>query len=134
VARGTRSVPVMPDLAAIALALPDVETGLACAGTSLESRTFATAGKVFLFVGTKEARLKLAASAGEARNLGFPPGATGWVKLPLDALPGAAVLRRWIGESRETAAGTAGSKGSGRAAAKASAKVGRPKAPRSKRA
>jgi hypothetical protein len=123
----------MPDLAAIALALPDVETGLACAGTSLESRTFAAAGKVFLFLGTTEARLKLAACAGEAKDLGFSPGATGWVKLPLDALPAAAVLRRWVGESRELAECSAGSRGP-RRAAKAGAKVGRPKAPRSKRA
>lgn len=89
----------MVDLAAIALALPGVEEGVACAGTKLESRVYTAGKKSFLFVSSKEVRLKLAASAQKAKALGFTVGANGWVKLPLDALPAATVLRRWIGES-----------------------------------
>ncbi|HEX6885999.1 MAG TPA: hypothetical protein VF530_21675 [Planctomycetota bacterium] len=89
----------MLDLAKIALALPDVEQGIACAGTALESRTYRTGKSAFLFVSAKDARLKLEASAAEARKLGFQVGTGGWVKLSLEALPAAAVLRRWVAES-----------------------------------
>ena len=83
----------------IALALPNVEQGIACAGTPLESRTYQVTGKSFLFVSKDEARLKLDASASEARRLGFTVGANGWVAISLDALPAAAVMKRWIAES-----------------------------------
>ena len=53
----------MVDLAKLALALPNLETGIACAGTALESRTYRTGKKAFLFVSRQEARLELAASA-----------------------------------------------------------------------
>jgi hypothetical protein len=89
----------MPDLGAIATALGDVGEGIACAGTALECRTFTVNGKTFLFVSGKEARLKLVESAGEAQRLGFAVGANGWVKLPLDGLPAANVVKRWIAES-----------------------------------
>ena len=55
----------MVDIAAIARALPDVTEGVACAGTKLESRTFAVGKKSFLFVSASEMRLKLDASAAE---------------------------------------------------------------------
>jgi hypothetical protein len=87
------------DLATIALRLPDVQQGVACAGTALESRTFTVAGKAFLFVSAKDARLKLTESVHAARERGFVVGANGWTRLPLDALPPAALLRRWIAES-----------------------------------
>ena len=95
----------MPDLAAIALALPDVQQGIACAGTALASRTFAVRNKAFLFLSAKEARLKLEASLAAARDAGHGVGANGWVKLDLEALPATAVLRRWIAESHALMAG-----------------------------
>lgn len=89
----------MADLGSIALALADVEQGVACAGTALESRTYQVRKKSFLFVSKDQARLKLEASAPEARKLGFASGANGWVTVPLDALPASAVMKRWIAES-----------------------------------
>jgi hypothetical protein len=97
----------MVDLAKIALALPDVEQGIACAGTVLESRTYLTGKKAFLFLGKEQARLKLGASSAEAKKAGFNVGASGWVTLSLDALPAAAAAKRWIAESHALAAGGA---------------------------
>jgi len=91
----------------MARALPDVVEGRACAGTALESRTFRTREKAFLFLERTRARLKLAASAAEARALGFTVGAQGWTTLPLDALPTAAVAKRWVRESHGLVAGPA---------------------------
>lgn len=71
----------MADLGKIALALPDVEQGIACAGTALESRTYRTKDKAFLFVSAKQARLKL------------------------EALPAASVIKSWIVESHALASG-----------------------------
>jgi hypothetical protein len=96
------------NLGAIALALADVEQGIACAGTVLESRTYQVRKKSFLFVSKEQARLKLGASAPAAKELGFAVGASGWVALPLKALPAAAVLRRWITESHALVARPAG--------------------------
>lgn len=70
----------MLDLARIATALPGTERGVACAGTSLERRTFHVNGKTYLFVSKDQARLELAASAPEARKLGFSVGAAGWAR------------------------------------------------------
>ncbi len=89
----------MTNLAKIASALPGTEQGIACAGTALESRTYHVKKKSFLFVSKEQARLKLDASAPEARKLGFPVGANGWVTVPLDELPAPAVIQRWIAES-----------------------------------
>jgi hypothetical protein len=102
----------MVDLGAIACALPNVDQGIACVGTALESRTYLLGKKSFLFVSRKDVRLKLSASAAKAKKLGLAVGANGWVKLALDALPPARVLERWIAESYAlaggaTAAGTA---------------------------
>lgn len=76
-----------------------MEQGIACAGTSLESRTYRVRNKAFLFVSKAQARMKLGASAAEATRLGFAVGANGWVTVPLDALPATAVSKRWIAES-----------------------------------
>jgi predicted DNA-binding protein (MmcQ/YjbR family) len=89
----------MVNLNTIALALPEVERGVACAGTALESRTYQVKKKSFLFVSNEQARMKLDASASEARRLGFAVGANGWVTVSLDAPPKAAVMKRWIAES-----------------------------------
>jgi hypothetical protein len=93
----------MADLGSIARSLEDVEQGIACAGTALEARSYSTRKKAFLFVAKEQARLKLAASAAEAKELGFAVGASGWVTLALDRLPAPAVLRRWIVESHALA-------------------------------
>jgi hypothetical protein len=95
----------MADPGSIAKSLEDVELGIACAGTALEARSYSTGKKAFLFVAKEQARLKLVASAPEAKELGFAVGASGWVTLALDRLPAAAVLRRWIVESHALAAG-----------------------------
>jgi len=95
----------MTNLGSIALALPGVDEGIACAGTALESHTYRVNKKNFLFVSEKSARLKLSASSSEARRLGCEVGTNGWVKLALDALPPASVVRRWIVESHSLAAG-----------------------------
>ncbi len=89
----------MVDFDAIATTLPDVTTGVACAGTALESRTFMTNKKAFLFVSKKDVRLKLSASIASAKKAGFDAGANGWVKIPLAELPAAATLKKWIAES-----------------------------------
>lgn len=93
----------MKALETAARSLAQVSTGVACAGTALECRTYLVAKKAFLFVSAKEARLKLADSAGEARRLGLAVGANGWVKLAADALPAASVLKRWVAESHALA-------------------------------
>jgi hypothetical protein len=100
----------MTDLSSIALALPNVEQGIACAGTALESRTYRTGNKAFLFVSKKDARLKLDSSASEARKLGFKVGANGWTTIPLEAWPSTPIAKRWISESHGLMAGAASSK------------------------
>jgi hypothetical protein len=86
-------------ITSIAASLPNVARGLACAGTALESQTFTVNGKAFLFVSKKEARLKLCASAPQAKSSGFDVGASGWVKIPLTDLPAVTVLKKWVAES-----------------------------------
>lgn len=113
----------MSDLGAIALALPDVERGIACAGTALESATYGVRGRTFLFVSPKDARLKLAASADEARGLGFAVGKNGWATLPLAQLPPARVLQRWIAESHALLGGAAGRTARAASAKKATKKA-----------
>lgn len=92
---------------AAAQRIPGVSTGVACAGTMLESRTFTAAAKAFLFVGTKDVRLKLGPSQPEASALAerYPHdvriGAGGWTTIALQADPGptANTLRKWVAES-----------------------------------
>jgi hypothetical protein len=123
----------VPDLAAIALALPGVTEGVACAGTALESRTFGVGKRVFLFLSPKESRLKLGSAANDARALGFEVGANGWIKVANATQPGVAVLRRWIAESYEVVCGpTAAPKKASmpRAKAKASKAISRRKTTR----
>lgn len=78
----------------IALAQEGVEEGVACEGTSLESRTFGVKKKNFLFVGSKDIRLKLKKR--------------GWVKIARgDDVPSLATLEEWIAESRALVTGPA---------------------------
>lgn len=82
--------PAAPDpFATIALKLPDVERGIACAGT-VESVTYNTGGKAFLFVGAKDVRLKRA---------------NGWIKIDLAAPPSQRELAAWISESHRLIGG-----------------------------
>jgi hypothetical protein len=87
-------------LRAAALKLPGVEVGIACAGTALEKRTLKVRGKAFLFLGPKDAMLKLQDSLPQAVTLAarepgrFKVGAHGWTtvvfgddnSVPLDLL------------------------------------------------
>lgn len=65
----------------------------------MESKTFLVNRKAFLFVSKRDLRLKLGASATEARKRGFDVGSAGWVKLDLGKLPPPTVLKKWIAES-----------------------------------
>src|SRR5262245_50637615 len=86
--------------------LPHVEEGIACEGTPLERSTVKTNKKAFVFLGgTKDGgfdvMVKLDASIGEAKKLGWKPGANGWVKVVFakgEAAP-KGVLERFIKES-----------------------------------
>jgi hypothetical protein len=110
---------VATTLTKAASAIAGVAEGIACAGTSLESRTFNVGGKAFLFVGTKDARLKLDASLGEAMALarqassGVRVGTKGWVTLRIESeeAPDATTLRRWVRESHGVTASPPQAKG-----------------------
>lgn len=95
----------------VALRYPEVEPGVACAGTALESTTFKARKKAFLFLTgagpTYQLRLKLRESQAEAAELAgqepgrYKLGANGWATLhlgPGEPLPHA-LLARWIDES-----------------------------------
>ncbi len=112
----------MADLDRIARSLPEVETGVACAGTALESRTYKVDGKAFLFVSAKEARLKLDASVDEARARGFLVGKNLWATLPLEWLPPVRVLAKWIAESYAAMAPQGSAKGKAAGAKKVARK------------
>ncbi|HUR62560.1 MAG TPA: hypothetical protein VM286_09390 [Candidatus Thermoplasmatota archaeon] len=94
-----------------ALRLKDIEEGIACEGTALESRTVKTGGRAFLFLGPKKAYFKLGPSYGEAQEAAkgsgaVQPGGAGWTSLmwdvPCPVSP--AVLRRWVKESHDLVA------------------------------
>jgi hypothetical protein len=82
-----------------ALTFPEAAEGVACKGTAIECPTVLARNKTFLFLGRKELRLKLAASAAEAENLGIKVGAGGWATIPVVQEPQLAVLKRWVKES-----------------------------------
>jgi YjbR protein len=100
-------------LRAAALRLPDVEEGIACKGTAIESRTFKVHKKAFLFVRRAQVMLKLEASADEARRLAsmderFHVGTGGWVTVKPGAAksaPRLSLLKRWVAESYRLLAG-----------------------------
>jgi hypothetical protein len=98
-------------LGKIAQKQPDVEVGVACKGTALESTTFRARKKAFLFVGAGNARLKLETSLAEAKKLEkkglCTVGSNGWVAMSLTASghPTVDVVERWIGESYRCVAG-----------------------------
>lgn len=91
---------------AAGLALPNVEQGIACEGTVLESRTLKVNGRAFLFLSPKKAYFKLGDSYAEAQAAGkkssvVVPGGGGWTSLMWDGdCPVSdAVLRKWVKES-----------------------------------
>lgn len=98
---------VVQVLADAAKRIPGVTKGIACAGTALEAETFVVGSKTFLFVGAKDARLKLAESVPEAAIWvskspdGLKLGTGGWLTIRFDAknLPSSKVLRAWVEES-----------------------------------
>jgi len=97
---------IMQVLRQFALKLPETEEGVACEGTTLESRTVRRKNKAFLFLRAADLRLKLAASLKEAAELAsqeparYAVGAHGWVLVKLDgASDPLEVLKRWIQES-----------------------------------
>lgn len=73
----------------VALRHPEVEEGIACKGTALESAGFKTRGKVSLLLRTADARPKLGKSQGDAANLAaqnpqrWRVGAQGWTTVNL---------------------------------------------------
>jgi hypothetical protein len=93
-------------LRSLALSYPDTAEGVACAGTALEKRTIKVRNKAFLFLGAKDAMLKLGDSLPQATQLARQQpqqckvGAHGWVTVALgDETVPIDVLRRWIEES-----------------------------------
>ena len=103
-----KSSPIAASLRKAAQRLPDITEGVACAGTVIESRTFKVRDRAFLFLGPREARLKLTESQPEARRLAqsaparVQVGAGGWTKVTLEgegAAPPTATLDRWVAES-----------------------------------
>ena len=96
----------MHALRKFALRLPDVEEGIACEGTAVESRTVRTRKKAFLFLRPKDARLKLDASLTDAAARAskepdrYAVGGGGWVLVKFDdATDPLRVLERWVAES-----------------------------------
>jgi hypothetical protein len=112
--RTTNRTGLQGALKKIALKHADVEEDVACKGTPLESSVFKTRKKSFLFIGVKQARIKLDASASEAKQIGQKSpgscevGAMGWAAVSLGAnAPPLATLEKWIGESYALATGPA---------------------------
>ena len=111
---------------------PGVESGVACAGTAVETRTAKVRGKAFLFLRPQDARFKLAASAAEASRpgSGCKVGAGGWCHVVLGAAdtPPLEVMERWIAESHGLMAAPASGKSKAQTPARTSTKS-KPKKP-----
>jgi hypothetical protein len=121
---------IVKALRKVALALPGVEEGVACAGTPIEKSTCRVKKKAFLFLGNKDGgfdvMVKLDASLADARERAakepgrYKAGAGGWVsaKFARGEAPPRGLLERWIVESHGVLAD-----GEGGAKAKAKAKA-----------
>jgi hypothetical protein len=74
-----------------ALRHPNIEEGLACKGTVIESATFEVQGKAFLFLRPEKAMLRLDRSHGEAATLAakkpacYKVGSGGWITISLSS-------------------------------------------------
>ncbi len=94
-------------LRAAALEYPGTEEGIACEGTALEKRTIKVRNKAFLFLGPKDAMLKLRESLPTATDIAAKElerckvGAHGWVTVTFgdSQLLSTDVLLAWIDES-----------------------------------
>jgi hypothetical protein len=106
-AKVTEGDEAMLALRRVALSHPDVEEGLACKGTVIQSATFKVRGKAFLFLRPGKAMLKLDTSQGAASKLaakkpgGYTIGAGGWATVDLSHPKEVSmkVLASWIAES-----------------------------------
>jgi hypothetical protein len=78
--------------------------GVACEGTPVERRTITTRGRAFVYLGVKDAMVKLRESLDEATKLAkkqpkkLKVGAHGWVTGAYDAVS-EKTFAKWIGES-----------------------------------
>ena len=97
----------------LALALDQVVETIACQGTALEAASFKVGTKAFLFIGKKDARLKLQASLPTAHALmaqsgSVKVGAMNWVTLVFDETLTleTEVLKTWVEESYQLMAPT----------------------------
>ena len=101
--------PTLQTLRQAALCHPDVEEGLACEGTAIESATYKVKGKAFLFPRPEKAMLKLDGSLEEALKLAtekpacYKVGSGAWVTITLSNPKDISmeVLSRWIAESHK---------------------------------
>ncbi|MEQ1761169.1 MAG: hypothetical protein ABL986_22910 [Vicinamibacterales bacterium] len=112
----TESSSVVKVLVQAARGLPGVSVGVACAGTTMEARTFSAGSKAFLFIGRKDARLKLSVSLRDADVLAARPdtgvkvGAHGWTTIAVQresSIP-QATLTQWVVESHSLVSGAGG--------------------------
>ncbi len=93
-----------------ALRHADAEEAVACEGTPLERRTVKRNRKAFVFLGLKDAMLKLKDSLAMAADLAAKSpgllrvGANGWVKVDDASEVPLATLVKWIDESYALAA------------------------------
>jgi hypothetical protein len=103
--RGVTARQIVEALRKAALAHPDVEEGVACAGTPLECATFKVRKKTFLFVNENNARVRLDKSRAAAAKLAksnpecYVIGPQGWAKVMVAASPDVSLVEKWIGES-----------------------------------
>jgi hypothetical protein len=101
------STDLMQALRASALRHPGVTEGIACASTTIESRTIKVGKAAFVFLRSNQARMKLADSLAEASRLQlaepglYEVGSKGWVKVTWssDQSPPLPLMARWIDES-----------------------------------
>jgi hypothetical protein len=103
--RGVTPRQIAQALRKAALALPDVEEGVACAGTALECATFKIRKKTFLFVNENNARVRLDKSRLAAGKLAkahpdtYVIGPQGWAKVLMAGSPDVSLVEKWVVES-----------------------------------
>ena len=113
----TMPVPRSPTqiLRSLALRHTEVEEGIACKGTAVESSSFKVRKKTFLFARDVEMMVKLQESLSEAKRFASQDPSRyrvggGWVsvKFGAGALPPRELLTRWVAESYRLMAGQSG--------------------------
>lgn len=100
-------------LAKVAAAFADVEEGIACKGTAVESRTYKHGGKAFLFLRRGNVMVRLRDCLTEAQQLSnqnpamYRAGSGGWTTIRWNDgdAPPMATLTRWIADSYNSYAG-----------------------------